>query len=52
MKSAILGRALMAVALLAGAGAAGAADRDKGNVPQAGVAPGDEAVAKNVATRF
>jgi hyperosmotically inducible protein len=43
MKSTILGRALMAIALLAGASAAGAADRNQGNVPQ-----GDDAVAKSV----
>jgi len=43
MKTMMQGLALMAVALLAGAGAAGAANRDKGNVPE-----GDDAVAQSV----
>jgi hyperosmotically inducible periplasmic protein len=44
MKRTVLGQALMAVVLLAGAGVAGATDKNKtGDVPQ-----GDDAVAKSV----
>ena len=43
MKNLFWGRALMAAALIATAGAAGAANRDKANVPQ-----GDDAVSQSV----